>query len=410
MKSDLDKLMEKRGLDAIIVAGDEHGNPPRAYLSNGAAVTGGYVLKQRGSDPILVVNPMEIEEGAKSGLQTYSFNEFDWGALLKSLDGDIPKATVVFWKRMLQKIGLESGKVGVYGAGTINQYVDLVRMVGEQYPGYQLVGEMGMTLFDEAYVTKDADEINRIKSVAERTSAVLQATWDFIGEHQSEGEIVVKGDGSPLTIGDVKRFVRRELLDRDLEDDAMIFAEGHDGGVPHSRGEAEMPLKLGQAIVFDLFPREIGGGYYHDSTRTWSIGYAAPEVQEAYQQVMDAFDVAVDNFRVNAPAKIMQEAVQDYFESKGHPTTRSNPATQVGYVHSLGHGVGLNIHERPSIGHMSKDVLQAGNVISIEPGLYYPERGFGVRIEDLCYIDAGGNLVDLTTFHKDLVLPLRKSE
>jgi Xaa-Pro aminopeptidase len=409
MKSDLDQLMAKRGLDAIIVTGDEHGNPMRNYLTNGAAVTGSYVLKKRGSAPIMVVNPMEIEEAAKSGLKAYSFNDFNWGALLTSLDGDIGKATVTFWKRMLQKIEVESGKIGIYGTGTINHYLELIRMVEAAYPEYKLVGETGMTLFDEAYVTKDPDEIERIKSVAARTSAVWQATWDFIAGHKAEGETVVKDDGSPLTIGEVKRFVRRELLDRDLEDDAMIFAEGRDGGFPHSRGEADMPLKLGQAIVFDLFPRELGGGYYHDSTRTWSIGYATPEVQEAYDQVMDAFDVAVDNFRVNMPSHMLQERVQDYFESKGHATTRSNPATPVGYVHSLGHGVGLNIHERPSIGHLSKDTLQVGNVISIEPGLYYPEKGFGMRIEDLCYVDASGTLVSLTDFHKELVLPLKKN-
>jgi Xaa-Pro aminopeptidase len=407
MKSDLDGLMEKRGLEAIVVTGDEHGNPMRNYLTNGAAVTGGYVFKKRGSAPIMVVNPMEIEEAAKSGLTVYSYNDFDWGGLVKSLEGDLTKATIVFWKRLLQKIGVEGGKVGVYGTGTINHYFELIRQVEAASPEYEFVGEMGMTLFDEAYVTKDADEIERIKSVAARTSEVWQATWDFIAGHKAEGETVVKEDGSPLTIGEVKRFVRRELLDRDLEDDAMIFAEGRDGGFPHSRGEADMPLMLGQPIVFDLFPRELGGGYYHDSTRTWSIGYATPEVQQAYDEVMDAFDVAVDNFRVNMPAHMLQEAVQDYFESKGHATTRSNPATQVGYVHSLGHGVGLNIHERPSIGHFSKDVLQPGNVISIEPGLYYPERGFGMRIEDLCYVDASGTLISLTDFHKDLVLRLK---
>src|SRR5664279_1914813 len=408
MKSDLDQLMANRSLDAIIVAGDEHANPPRYYLTNGAMVTGGYVLKKRGSDPIMVVNPMEIEEAAKSGLQVYSNNDFDWGALYKEMDGDLTKATVIFWKRLLLRIGVESGKIGVYGAGTINHYLELIRLVEAQYPEYQFVGEMGMSLFEEAYVTKDAAEISRIRSVAQRTSAVWQATWDFIADHRSEGETVVKEDGSPLTIGEVKHFVRRELLDRDLEDDAMIFAEGRDGGFPHSRGEADMPLKLGQPIVFDLFPRELGGGYFHDSTRTWAIGYATPEVQQAYNEVMDAFDVAVDNFRLNLPASRLQEAVQDYFESKGHPTTRSNPATTVGYVHSLGHGVGLNIHERPGIGHLSKDKLQAGNVISIEPGLYYPDRGFGVRVEDLCYVDATGNLISLSDFHKDLVLPLKK--
>lgn len=409
MKSDLDALMEKRSLDAILVAGDEHANPPRQYLSSGAKVTGGYVVKKRGSQPIMVVNGMETEEAAKSGLQVYSYNDLGFGELLKSLDGDIAKSTIILWQRVLQKAGVESGTVGIYGAGEINKYVELVRLFEAEFPAYKLSGETGMTLFDEAYVTKDAEEIARLRSVAQRTSAVWQAAWDYIASHRAEGEAVVGEDGTPLTIGDVKRFVRRALLDRDLEDDAMIFAQGRDGAFPHSRGEDDMPLALGQAIVFDLFPRELGGGYYHDSTRTWSIGYATPEVQQAYGEVMDAFDVAVDNFRANLPTRMVQEAVQDYFESKGHPTTRSHPNTSVGYVHSLGHGVGLNIHERPSIGHLSKDTFQPGNVISIEPGLYYPDRGFGVRIEDLYYVDADGSLVDLTDFHKELVLPLKNT-
>src|SRR5215813_1368247 len=102
MKSDLDQLMEKRGLDAFVIAGDEHGNPMRNYVTNGAAVTGGYVLKKRGSDPVVIVNPMETEEAAKSGLKVYSYIDFEWGSLVKSLDGDLGKATVAFWKRMLE--------------------------------------------------------------------------------------------------------------------------------------------------------------------------------------------------------------------------------------------------------------------------------------------------------------------
>ena len=278
-----------------------------------------------------------------------------------------------------------------------------------EYPQYQFVGEMGMTLFDEAYVTKDADEIARIRSVAARTSAVWQATWDFIAAHRAEGETVVKDDGSPLTIGDVKRFVRRELLDRDLEDDAMIFAQGRDGGFPHSRGEAEHAAQAGSADCLRPVPARTGRRLLprqHPHLVDWlrhagsraGVSAGHGRFRRGGRQLP----------RQHARAKVLQEAVQDYFESKGHPTTRSNPATSVGYVHSLGHGVGLNIHERPSIGHLSKDTLQPGNVISIEPGLYYPERGFGVRIEDLCYVDASGELVDLTDFHKELVLPLER--
>jgi Xaa-Pro aminopeptidase len=329
---------------------------------------------------------------------------------VEKAEGNRGIAEAGLWARGLERAGVPSGHVGVYGVGELNTYVELVRMLEQEHPHYQFVGELGMTLFDEAYVTKDADELQRIRSVAERTSAVWRATWEFIAGHRAEGETVVKSDGTPLTIGEVKRFVRRVLLDHELQDNDMIFAQGRDGGFPHSRGEADMPLRLGQAIIFDLFPSELGGGYHHDSTRTWCIGYAPDEVQDIYHQVMDAFDIAVDSFRIGQPTHMLQEAVLDYFESKGHPTPRSQPGTMEGYLHSLGHGVGLNIHERPSITHVQKtDTFQAGNVISIEPGLYYPERGFGVRVEDLCYVDEGGQLVHLTDFHKELVLPLRGS-
>lgn len=407
MKSDLDQLMAERGLEAIVVTGEAHDNPPRYYLSGGAHVTGGYVVKKRGDAPAMVVNGMETEEAAKSGLRVISQDELGWAELMKAAQGDVPKATVAFWGRLIEHFQIPAGKIGVYGAGNIHHYLELMRLLENAYHDHDFVGEMGMTLFDQAYVTKDADEMLRIRSVAARTSAVLQETWDFIASHRAEGDQVVAADGTPLTIGDVKRFVRRALLDRDLEDTDMIFAQGRDGGFPHSRGEADMPLRLGQAIVFDLFPREIGGGYHHDSTRTWSIGYATPEVEQAYRQVMDAFDIAVETFRPGIAASAPQEAVQDYFEKLGHPTSRSQPGTSVGYVHSLGHGVGLNIHERPSLGHLSKDTLQRGNVISIEPGLYYPEQGFGVRVEDTFYVNENGELISLTDFHKDLVLPLK---
>ena len=278
-----------------------------------------------------------------------------------------------------------------------------------QLDGYEFVGERGVTLFTEAAITKDADEIERIKQVAAGTNATLNATWDYIASHRAQDDTVVKEDGTPLTIGDVKRFVRRTLMDHDLEDTGMIFAQGRDAGYPHSRGQKDMALKLGQSIVFDLFPREMGGGYHHDVTRTWSIGHASDEVQATYEVVMQAFEIAVNAYEESGqPAYILQEAVLDHFESLNHPTQRSDPATMAGYVHSLGHGLGLEIHERPSMHHlMRKDILQAGNVLTIEPGLYYPDKGYGVRVEDMVHIDENGAMITLTDFRKDLVLPLR---
>ncbi|GAB4529480.1 MAG: hypothetical protein OHK0046_49410 [Anaerolineae bacterium] len=403
--------MAARGLDAVLVAVDEYYSPYLDYLVGAVSMGHGLAIKARGAEPVLFANPMETEEAAASGKQVFSITDMGWYDLLSANGNDRVKAEVGLWGRCLAQVGLERGKIGIYGVGDVHVMLDFIEMVKAAHPQYTFVGETGRTLFDEAGLTKDAQELERIKSVAARTSTVLQMTWDFIAGHKATGETVVKDDGTPLTIGEVKRFIRRALMDHELEEAHMIFAQGRDGGFPHSRGQAEMPLMLGQAIVFDLFPRELGGGYFHDVTRTWCIGYAPDDVRETYNTVMEAFDISIEAYGLNKPTHLMQEAVLDYFESKGHPTSRSQPGTINGYVHSLGHGIGLKIHEKPSITHLRQDdIFQVGNVVTIEPGLYYPEKGYGVRIEDALYVAEDGSLVTLTDFHKELVIPLQSVE
>ncbi len=406
MKSDLDRLMAARELDGLLVASAEGYDVIRDYLANGARITGGLIVKRRGGDPLLVVNSMEIEEARQSGLAVKTFTELGLYDLLRE-HSDHEAAITALWVRALAEVGLESGTIGLYGSGAINVTVERIKILSRDFPQFSFIGETGLTLFDEAFTTKDTDEMARIQSVAERTDAALNAVWDFISAHRAQGEAVVNANGYPLTIGAVKRRVRLELLMRELEDTGMIFAQGRDAGFPHSRGQDDQALLTGQAIVFDLFPRELGGGYHHDMTRTWCLGYAPEPVQQAYDQVMAAFELALAHFQLGQPTCHMQERVQDYFESLGHATTRSAPGAMDGYVHSLGHGIGLNVHERPSISHLRReDRFEVGNCITIEPGLYYPEQGFGVRVEDLFIITAAGQLQSLTPFRKDLVLPL----
>lgn len=409
MKADIDRLMAARGFDAIVVVVDEFYSPYVDYLVGQAHITGGMIFKDWQASPVLVVNPMEVEEAKATGLTVHTTAELGYPQLLKEYEGDVLKAQVALWGKCLEKFGTPNGRIGIYGVGSVEYYLELVRALEEAYPQYDFVGETGTTLFDEAAFTKDEEELRRIQSVAERTSAVVRATWDFIAGHRAnENEVVVKRDGTPLTIGEVKRFVRRALMDRDLEDTGMIFAQGRDAGFPHSRGQDNQPLHLGESIVFDLFPREIGGGYYHDMTRTWCIGYAPDDVREVYQHVMEAFEVAEEMMVVGRPVREVQEAVQSYFEGRQHPTSRSHPGTPVGYVHSLGHGVGLNVHEGYSISHLNQnDKIEIGNMLTIEPGLYYPDQGLGVRVEDMVYVGSNGQLVTLTDVPKDLVLPLR---
>jgi Xaa-Pro aminopeptidase len=411
MKADLDRLMQKRNLVAIVVIGDENYSDIRDYMSQGAHISGGYIVKRVGDTPRLYVNGMEIEEARKSGYPCKTYGDIGLYELMERYG--VQEAQLRLWERFLHDAGVTEGRVGLYGVGNLHTYLEFVKRLQALLPQYVFVGdESTPNLFQEAYLTKDASEMARIHDVARKTNDVVALTWDYIASHRADAsETLIKRDGTPLTVGDVKRFVRVALLERGLEDTGMIFAQGRDGGFPHSRGEEAQALRMGQAIVFDLFPRELGGGYHHDMTRTWSIGYATPEVQRAYDDVMTAFDIALETYAHRQPAYRLQEAVQSYFESKGHPTIRTTQNPTEGYVHSLGHGVGLNIHESPALHHLKKaDILEAGNFITIEPGLYYPEAGFGVRIEDSFIINESGELISITPFKKDLILPIASQE
>jgi Xaa-Pro aminopeptidase len=281
----------------------------------------------------------------------------------------------------------------------------MLRRLEEMLPAITVSGEPEATIFDTAFATKDAEEIELIKSVAERTNRVMAETVDFIKGHAVDQNRLVKANGDPLTVGDVKHFVMQRLLDARLEEAGdTIFAIGRDAGVPHSRGEDGDPLELGKSIIFDLYPRGAGGGYYHDMTRTFCLGFAPGKVQTAYEQVMEAFDAAAAALKVGESGRTYQTLVCDIFEEYGHPTPRSRPGTEEGYVHGLGHGLGLEIHAEPRLSVVGVDPLKPGHVFTIEPGLYYPERGFGVRIEDTFYVDEQGDFHSLSTYPKDLVL------
>ncbi len=405
MRSDLDKLMKSRGFDAIVVMGEAEENHPLYYITQGAKVTHGIVLKMLGSEPILICYPMERDEAAKSGLKVMTTTEFDLPALLKET-GNAFEAQLQMMARIFDHFGVK-GMVSFYGLGDIGQSFVMLSRLSERLPDVKITGEAEATIFDEAYETKDADEMARIRSVAERTNAVMAKVVDFIRGHAAKDKQLVKADGEPLTVGGVKRFVRGRLLEHGLEESGdMIFAIGRDAGVPHSRGEDGDPLELGKSIIFDLFPREIGGGYFHDMTRTFCIGYAPPEVEQAYKQVMQAFNAVMDRLEVGEKASSYQELTCDVFEEYGHKTIRSAPGTEEGYVHSLGHGLGLEIHAGFRFSSISEDVIRPGQIFSVEPGLYYPERGYGVRIEDTVYVDEQGKIHSLSPFSKELVIPI----
>jgi Xaa-Pro aminopeptidase len=408
MKSDLDRLMAEREIDAAVVSGRVHGNPIMYYMTNGAKLTHAIVVKRAGKPAVLGHYSMERDEAAKVGLETVNLAQFDPRQLVEEAGSQLG-GEVLLYQRLFEALDV-TGRVAFYGEVDQGKSFARLSALQERTPGLTIVSEVDGTIFDYAQLTKDAAEIARMRAVGVKTAAAMQAAVDFIQRHRASEDVMVSEDGSHLTVGDVKREVLRNLFEFGLEDpEGMIFSVGRDAGVPHSAGDPDDTLRLGESIVFDLFPREAGGGYFHDMTRTFSIGYARPEVHETYQQVKLCYDQVVDALEVNALARTYQDLTCDIFEEMGHETPRTNPQAESGYVHSLGHGVGLELHSHPrfSASELNTDRLEPGSVFSIEPGLYYPEKGYGVRIEDLWTVDQAGVFHCLTDFPKELVIPVK---
>lgn len=409
MKTDLDRLMAERNLDAFLVLGDAHANPIMNYLTGGAALERALVLQRRGAALTLVHGGMERDNAAATGLALIDRDaSYDQMEYLRRHDGDRLAAQVDYLCDVIRDQQF-AGRVGVYGMFDAGAAMAVLNQVQDRVTGIELVGEYGESLFALARETKDNWEIAQMREAGRLTGIVVGEVQEFIQGHDTRGDRVVKHNGEVLTIGDVRAFTRSRVFAHGMSEEDHIFAQGRDAGVPHNHGTADMPLRLGQAIVFDIFPKT-ASGYFHDMTRTWCLGYAPEEVVETWMQCKEIFDQAIAAIAVGVPCRDFQAMTLDYFERKGHPTMRTHPGGHSGYVHSLGHGVGLDIHEEPrlSVAAGNATVLQPGHVVSVEPGLYYPERGFGVRIEDSVALAEDGTLVNLTQFPYDLVVPMRR--
>jgi Xaa-Pro aminopeptidase len=413
MKSELDALMQARKLDAFIVFGNAEHNPPMTYLTSGGHVSHATLIKKRGEEAVLFFGDMERDEAAKSGLKLIPYSKYDMNALIKKSKGNGLLAAAMRCELMLKDLGIDSGHLGVYGTYDLSAIFGMLSRLKKLMPALKFVGEAREdSIFMRAMETKDEAEVARIRRMGKVTTDVVGKVADFLTSRDvRDDEVLLNGDGSALTVGDVHSKIRLWVAEHGAElPSGFIFSIGRAAGVPHSAGNLNDLMKLGQTIVFDIYPAEAGGGYYYDFTRTWSLGYAAPEAQALFDQVKELYDQLNENFDLNAPFKHYQQMACEYFEGKGHQTPLHTNAPVEGYVHSLGHGVGLNIHERPFSGLMTGDDqrLAPGVVVTSEPGLYYPEKGMGFRIEDTLWARPDGRMEILAEYPYDFVLPMKK--
>ena len=411
MKTDLDAFLEAHGLDALLVFGPAQHNPAMTYLTGGAHLTSALLVKPRGGEPALFYNPMERDEAAKTGLKTYNLAEFPWARYLQEARGDESLAQAMRLRAALEAAGFTRGRLGVTGRVDFGPWHSTMQALQTLLPDVELDGRAAHQALLDTRRTKSEDEIARIRRMGQITTEVVGRVADFLTGQRGKNGLLVKADGQPVTIGEVKGLINRWLAELGAENpEGTIFAQGRDAGVPHSTGDDAAPLKLGEMIVFDIFPCEAGGGYFYDFTRTWCLGYAPDEAQALYEDVLAVYRQIMSELTPNGLCRDLQRRTCELFEAQGHPTSCRDAKTQQGYVHSLGHGLGLDVHEAPWFrAHESNtDRLEAGVVVTIEPGLYYPERGLGCRLEDTVWARPDGGFEVLADFPHDLVLPVKQ--
>lgn len=245
---------------------------------------------------------------------------------------------------------------------------------------------------------KTDDEIGYIERAQRANEAALHAAEDLLAAAAIEDGIL-RHEGDPLTAERVKEEIEVTLLKRGYAQEDVIVAGGAQSADPHDRGSG--PLPAGEPIIVDVFPRDKASKYHSDMTRTFVRGEPSSEVRRRYEVTDAALDAALSAVEPGASGADVHDAACDIYEDAGYATLRSDPTTETGFIHSTGHGVGLDVHEHPRLAaHGGR--LEPGHVITVEPGLYDPAVG-GVRIEDIVVVTESGSR-NLTDYPKELVV------
>lgn len=402
MIKDLDLEMEKRNVNSIIIFGDSTvGNPDLRYVSGTSLPRGGIYLKRRSRDPTLVVSNIDVgsaRTGTVKDIRTYS--DFGYERISSKYDRD--EARIRFYQKLIKDNGLQ-GPTILGGRNDVSNSLHMIDALRRK--GIKIIGEESPTVVEAARETKDRWEIERLRVLGKRTTEVVEETLRFLRGLRTRGRNV-SYRSRPLRVGDVKKVIGRSLSEKNLvAPEDTIFAPGKGSSDPHYRGEDEDLVRAEEPIVFDIFPSE-PDGYWHDCTRTYLFGSAPPKVKEAYDAVLEVQTSALDMVKEQVPCKEMMWNACKIFERKGFLTARqlvkgNKEARTRGFMHGLGHGVGLTIGERPYLSLYGDGRLRKGAAVTIEPGLYDPKWG-GIRIEDIVVV--GSPSQNLTPLSKDIEL------
>jgi len=260
--------------------------------------------------------------------------------------------------------------------------------------------DVDQELFDDRRRVKTEAQLAGMRRAQRAAEAAMDACRVLLRRAEIHGDELLL-DGEQLTVERVKADLNLVFAAHDTTADEYIVAPGAQGAVGHDMGSG--PIRPNTPLVVDIFPRDNATAVYTDMTRTFVVGDVPGDVREWHRLCKEALDAAVADIRAGVEARSVFDHTCDIFEAAGEPTQRTKkPGEELanGFFHGLGHGVGLEVHEAPSMGRLANKTLVAGDVVTVEPGLYRAGYG-GVRLEDIALVTDGGAEV-ITEYPYDL--------
>lgn len=244
---------------------------------------------------------------------------------------------------------------------------------------------------------KTADEVKKISAALMMAEVGMAEGMHALRLSKIDKRRQLVYRGAPLTSERLRAIIDCAILQASGLAANTIVAGGKQACDPHERGYGR--LRANEPIIIDIFPRSQKTGYFGDITRTVVRGHAGEAVRKLYDTVLHGQKIAFDKMRAKVKTTEIHNAVQDFFVKQGYKTGRREGHME-GFFHGTGHGLGLEIHEAPRVGATSTGTLKPGHVVTVEPGLYYPEIG-GIRLEDVALV-TGNGAKNLTRFEKVL--------
>ena len=347
-----------------------------------------FLYVERNGDRHAVVTSFEISRLEPAGITAHPFEEFGYDELLAQ---GLPRREV-----LLQTLENAVAQLAVKEAVVP---ADFPLLLADRLRAKGVALTADYEHFSQRRRVKNETELEGIHKAQQGTEAAMAAAREMLRRAEaSNGTLTL--DDEPLTSERIKSRLVEVFNEHNLVADEFIVAHGGQAASGHNMGSG--PIAPGEAVVVDLFPRDRETGCYADMTRTFVVGDIPEELSDYHKHVYEALQRSLEAVKPGAEGSAVYRLVCDVFHDAGYPTQLSKQPGQVlssGFFHGLGHGVGLEVHEPP---WLSRDPskLVAGDVITLEPGLY--REGFGgVRLEDLVFVTEDG-AENLTDFPYDL--------